>query len=242
MRRELGPLEALGIRAVEAQHLVSTRKLVDSDAAQRLLEELLDAHKPPPPPEAAGLHYLLFTPFRYPPLRYGSRFGRRHERGLFYASLSSATCLAEVAYYRLLFLEGSAAMLAPLEVDLTLFRARVRSERGVDLGSDAFSRWHQALRSPSDYGFTQAMGSEMREEGVEAFLFTSARDPRAERNLGVFSPAALGRGRPHGMQTWHAFATRGGVEMRRKDFFQIEVLSFPRALFEVDGVLPMPAS
>ncbi|NOY92301.1 MAG: RES family NAD+ phosphorylase [Deltaproteobacteria bacterium] len=242
MLRELAPLEALGIRAVEAQHLVSTRKLVDSDAAQRVLEELLEAHKPPPPAEAANLHYLLFTPFRYPPLRYGSRFGQRHQRGLFYASLRPETCLAEVAYYRLLFLAGSAAKLEPLEVDLTLFRARVRTERGVDLGSGAFRHWRAPLRSPSDYAFTQALGGRMREEGVEAFLFASARDPEAGSNLAVFAPSAFGRSRPHGMQTWHAFATHAGVEMRRQDFFRVEVLAFPRALFEVEGALPMPAS
>jgi len=242
VQRELGPLEAVGVRAVEAQHLVSTRKLVDSDAAQRVLEELLDAHKPAPPPQAAGLHYLLFTPFRYPPLRYGSRFGRRHERGLFYASLSPKTCLAEVAYYRLLFLEGSAAKLEPLELDLTLFRARVRAERAVDLGSSAFRHWRQRLRSPSDYGFTQELGGRMREDGVEAFLFASARDPEAGSNLAVFEPSVFGRKRPYGMQTWHAFATRAGVEMRRQDFFRLDLLSFPRALFEVDGALPSPAS
>ncbi|MBW2462405.1 MAG: RES family NAD+ phosphorylase [Deltaproteobacteria bacterium] len=229
------------MRAVEAQHLVAMRKLVTSDAAQRVLEELLDAHKPPPPPESARLHYLLFTPFRYRPLRHGSRFGRRHERGIFYGSLSPATCLAEVAYYRLLFLDGTAASLEPLEVDLTLFRSRVRTQRGVDLGADAFRHWRRPLESRTDYRFTQELGSRMREEGVEAFIYRSARDPAADRNAGVLAPGAFGRSRPHGMETWHAFATRAGVEMRRKDFFRLEVLTFGRELFEVDGVLPAPA-
>jgi len=61
-------------RVVEAQHQVSTRKLVDTAAEQSLLEELIDGVKPPDRTGGA-LHYLLATPFRYPPLRHGSRFG-----------------------------------------------------------------------------------------------------------------------------------------------------------------------
>ena len=97
-------------RVVESQYVVSTRKLVDSDEEQRLLEELIDGVKPPTPegPEFRGLHYLLFTPFRHPPLRYGSRSGTTSERGIWYGSESRHTAFAEVAYYRLLFFEGTA--------------------------------------------------------------------------------------------------------------------------------------
>jgi len=45
-----------------------------------------------------GLDYLLFPPFRYPPLKWGSRFGTEYQRGLFYGSQLLATALAEVAY------------------------------------------------------------------------------------------------------------------------------------------------
>lgn len=42
-------LELVAWRAVESQHVVSTRKLVDSDAEQVLLEERVDGVKPPAP-------------------------------------------------------------------------------------------------------------------------------------------------------------------------------------------------
>ena len=97
---ELRALRASPWRAVEAQHQVSTRKLVDSADEQALLEELIDRAKPP---DMTGgkTHYLLATPFRYPPLRHGSRFGTRHERGIWYGSETRAAVFAEVAYYRL---------------------------------------------------------------------------------------------------------------------------------------------
>ena len=46
-------------------------------------ETLVEASKPPAPdaqqPDTPR-HLLLVTPFRYPPLRHGSRFGSRQER------------------------------------------------------------------------------------------------------------------------------------------------------------------
>ena len=64
---ELRPLRLSPWRVVESQHQVSTRKLVDSADEQALLEELIDGAKPPDLTRGR-LHYLLFTPFRYPPL------------------------------------------------------------------------------------------------------------------------------------------------------------------------------
>ena len=54
-------------RAVEAQHRVATLRLVDDQAEQAVLEQLLEASKPPLPPHADRLHFLLSTPFRYLP-------------------------------------------------------------------------------------------------------------------------------------------------------------------------------
>ena len=70
-------------RVVEAQHQISTRKLVDSIDEQAILEQLIETSKPV---DATGgrRHVLLATPFRYPPLRHGSRYGARHDPGLWY--------------------------------------------------------------------------------------------------------------------------------------------------------------
>lgn len=63
---------------------MATMRLVDTREEQLLLEQLLEASKPPLPPEAAGAHYLLFMPFRYVSER-PSRF-RRHELGSWYGA------------------------------------------------------------------------------------------------------------------------------------------------------------
>src|SRR5262249_7123645 len=85
-------------RLVEAQHRVSTMKLVDMLPEQHLLESILDATKPPVPPECGELHYLLSTPFRYgAPYPAGSRFRRAGlTAGVFYASAAVKTAVAEM--------------------------------------------------------------------------------------------------------------------------------------------------
>lgn len=71
-------------------------KLVDNSEEQDRLEQLLEDSKPPYPEDCAGLHYLLFTPFRYRPHKQGSRFRREGQiEDVFYASESPYTALAE---------------------------------------------------------------------------------------------------------------------------------------------------
>jgi hypothetical protein len=226
-------------RVVESQHVVSTRKLVDNNAEQELLEHLLETAKPVLPAEAGlnTLHYLLFTPFRYPPLRHGSRFGTVHERGLWYASLSRATALAERAYYRLLFLAGTTARLEPLLTEETVFRARVDAQRFVDMTAAPFTDHQTSISSPSSYAESQPLGAAMRASGVQAVQFVSARDPRHGSNIALFE-AVFASPKPIGPETWLCSAASRAVEFHSRILGLS--LEFPRAVFEVGGELPQP--
>ncbi len=226
-------------RVVEAQHVNATRKLVDSDSEQELLEALIDDVKPRALVGGSfdGLHYLLATPFRYPPLQYGSRFGTCRERGLWYGARKVATALAELAYYRLLFLEGTAADLGTLTSQHSVFQAKVETSRGVDLTKAPFDAVD--LSSPLSYAATQPLGAAMRAAGVEAFLFRSARDPLRGQNIGLFEPC-FARRQPSMAMAWVCTATRSAVELKRADLRSRERHRFPRAIFEIDGRLPAP--
>jgi len=213
---------------------------VDSDEEQALLEELIEDVKPPAE-AAAGLHYLLFTPFRYPPLRHGSRFGTRAENGIWYGSRARATAFAEKAYYLLLFLEGTTAELTPLETDVSIFQAAYETRSGVDLTRGAFARYTELISSPSDYAASQMLGREMRADGVEAFLYTSARDPEHGANVGLFVREALSSRKPSVPESWRCVVTHEGVEVTKEDVFRSASFVFKRRLFEVDGRLPAPA-
>ena len=226
---------------VEDQSRISTRKLVDSDAEQLRLEELIETAKPPLPegPEWAHLHYLLFTPFRYPPPPHGSRFRRSTEPGVWYGSRRLDTALAEVAYWRLRFLNDVDADLQS-ELFLTVFMIRLRSKKAIDLTVPPFSRYTDRISSKTSYAESQALGASLREDGVELCQYISARDPERGANLAVFSPRAFASKSVSdaSRETWHCFATKAAIEFRWQSFTQTRHLRFRREDFEVDGQLP----
>ena len=130
-------------RAVEAQHIASTLRLVASVDEQLLLEKLLEQSKPPLPPEAGGLHYLLATPFRYTsPV--GSRFRSPAESGIWYGAEAQRTACAELGYWRWRFLVDSEALEALGPSPQTVFRAGIDA-RWVDLTQAPFKRAHDAV-------------------------------------------------------------------------------------------------
>ena len=237
---EIRVLRLTAWRVVESQHQVSTRKLVDTLEEQALLEELIDSAKPPATADGRQ-HYLLTTPFRYPPLAHGSRFGDRRGRGIWYGASTVATAMAEVAYYRLVFLEGTTADLGRITVELTAFRVHTRTARGVDLVEVPFAAHRRVIASPSRYRATQALGAAMRADGVEMCRYPSARDPNAGVNVAVFVPTVFGRSTPQGYQSWRCSADRDIVEITRRDLTVKESLVFERRVFLVNHRLPMPA-
>jgi hypothetical protein len=228
------------VRVVESQYVISTRKLVDSDDEQEILEALIDTVKPPVPAEMEHLHPLLFTPFRHPPLRWGSRFGTRSERGLWYGSLAIATALSEVAYYRLVFLEGTKANLSPVTVELSAFTAAIEGKRGLQLARPPFAAYAADISSKTSYAASQPLGAAMRAAGIDVFTFTSARDPGAGQNVALFSPC-FASSRPALLRTYVCTASRAMVDVTRKDLLRRvpERYGFRREVFEVDGRLPI---
>jgi hypothetical protein len=206
-----------------------------------LLEEMLERTKPAPPPAAAGLHYLLLTPFRYPPLRYGSRFGSRIEPSLFYGAREIRTVLAESAYYRCVFWSGMAVPPdAPLNTRHTAFEVDIRTDRGLRLQAPPFDAYAAELTSRTDYTATQSLGRAMREHGIEAFEYRSARDVEAGLNVALFTPVALAGKRPTRQVEWLCETRADLVRFYAHELRA--VLQFPLQQFLVDGTLPTPAT
>ena len=228
-------------RLVESQEQVATLHYVDTLEEQALLEELLEQVKPDHPTPVDDLHYLLKTPFRYPPLAWGSRFGRTHEAGIFYGGSAITTTLAEAAYYRFVFWHSIQA--APVKNHLrsehTLFSAAYRCERGVRLQEPPFLKHRSTLRHPQSYATTQQLGSAMRAAGVECFEYDSARDPEEGICVGLFTPKALRNKKPSAMHQWLCEITTDTVQFRR--FGDTDTHTFPLSAFLVNGTLPFPA-
>ena len=244
-RTEVRPLSATAWRVVESQERISTRQIVDSDAEHEILERLIEEAKPPIPvaPGFQGLHFLLLSPFRYPPLRHGSRFGAPHEPSLWYGSVALETALAEAAYYRLVFFEGTAARLLPNRIPMSAFQAAIRTASGIDLSVPPFDAHTTAISSRTGYSDSQRLGSDMRGAGVEAFRYRSARDPEGGANWALFTPRAFARKAPIGPPvTWHCTVTAAGdVSFLRERPSGLVRHEFPRSTFLVNGEFPAPA-
>jgi hypothetical protein len=234
-------LEGTVQRLVESQEQVATNALVHTLAEQALLEQMLEGTKPAPPAAAEGLHYLLLTPFRYPPLRYGSRFGRHTEPSLFYGARDTATVLAESAYYRFVFWSGmEVAPDAPLKSRHTVFQTEIQTERGLRLHEPPFASFAAQIRHRASYVATQALGTAMREAGIEAFEYRSARDAEGGLNVALFTPSALASRRPHHQVEW--LCETGADVVRFYSYEAQRVRQFPLQQFLVDGALPTPAT
>ncbi|WP_019624755.1 RES family NAD+ phosphorylase [Thioalkalivibrio thiocyanoxidans] len=228
------------LRLVESQEQVATNQLVSSLDRQAVLEEMLEATKPPRRPGTERLHYLLATPFRYPPLRHGSRFGRRHEPSLFYGALRERTVLAEAAYYRFVFWHGMATPPArKLDTQHTLFAARYQSADGLRLQGPPFAQYAERLRHPADYQATQALGAILREAGIELFEYTSARDTAGGLNLALYSPRPFTRNKPARQDPWLCQLTAEHVRFLKPGDGTFH--DFPLTRFLHQGGLPLPA-
>jgi hypothetical protein len=228
------------LRLVESQEQVATNRLVDTLSEQALLEEMLEAAKPAVPSRAAALDYLLATPFRYPPLRHGSRFGRRTEPSLFYASRTISAVLAECAYYRCVFWAGmSRAPADAMTTQHSLFEVPIATSKGLRLQVAPFDGHRDVLTNRVDYSETQTLGTELRAAGIEAFEYVSARDPGADLNVALFAPGAFAATRPTFIQEWLCETTDQHVRYYSRSAGR--VWWFEHAQFLVDGRLPAPA-
>lgn len=200
------------IRAVETQHVASTMRLVDSIEAQGVLEQALDASKPPIPPAARNLDYLLHTPFRYPPNPWPSRFRAATDPGVLYGAEKIRTALAEVAHWRL------RVLLDAVELDVleptahTLFSVRIETDAADAALLEAPER--ARVLDPDDYGAAQRWARKARDAGARAIRYPSARDRPNGRCWAVFDPGAF-RSRPKLLENWLVRVTRAGAQCRR---------------------------
>jgi hypothetical protein len=227
-------LTGLCWRLVEAQHRVSTLKLVDSFDEQALLERLIEETKPPVPPECRHLHYLISTPFRYGSVYpRGSRFRRAGMTpGVYYASMTPATAAAEMTFHRLLFFAESPRTPWPANAaEFTAFSVRYAGA-GIDLTAPPFSRDQASWMDVTDYEPCQALADAARVARLSVLRYRSARDPDAGTNVAVLSCRGFTQHEPAERQTWRIHLGQSGA--RAVCEFPDMRVEFARATFAAD--------
>ncbi|HYF17929.1 MAG TPA: RES family NAD+ phosphorylase [Ramlibacter sp.] len=210
-------------RGVEAQHQVATLRLVDDLDEQLLLEQALEASKPPLPPEGTRLHYLLFTPFRYRS-PWPSRFRRPDHAGAWYGAEDTATVAAEVAHWRRrFFLDSHGLRDGELVTEHTFFLARFDGVE-LDLTQPPWAARRDLWRHPHDYGSCHELAATLRREHpqVGAIRYESARRKGGLCGV-VFQPEALRLPAPHRQETWVCKTTaRRVLLMHGRDLLQFD--------------------
>jgi hypothetical protein len=198
-------------RAVEAQHVVSTLRLTGNDPEQQdLLERILEESKPSLPAEATGLHYLLATPFRYPPSVYGSRFRAWPDPGVLYAAFERRTACAEMGYWRWRFAKDSDGLQEIPASPQTVFQLGAQGV-AIDLQAPPYEKRSAVWLHPVEYGGTQEFAREARAAEIALILYRSARDPEPGVCVAVLRPDALRPKRPLAQETWYLTIVRDGA-------------------------------
>jgi RES domain len=222
-------------RLVDAQYAVSTRKLVDSLAEQEILEDLVEATKPPVPSECQGLDDLLSRPFRSAPYPTGSRFRRAGlTPGAYYAAEQPRTAAAEMAFYRLLFFAESPDTPWPTNpLQCTGFSATVFSHHSLDLTEPPLDDDRSIWRHPVNYEPCQALADAARKAGAEILRYQSARDPEAGGVcVAVLICAGFAETYPRDFESWRIGVSRSGAYALRE--FPVARIEFDRNAFASD--------
>ena len=208
--------ESIAWRIVEAQHVASTMKIVDTADEQILLEKLLEGNKPDYVRGTEHLDYLLATPFRYPTRKGGSRFRSFSEPGVFYAAESIKTAAAETGYWRWRFLQDALDLDQIEPVAHTAFQISVRA-KVVDLRKEPFVS-DGAWLSKTNYEPTQAFSRTAREVGLGGIIYQSVRNPEPSWCVAILAPDAFSDNKPNPiMQTWWLLVKQDEVVWRRDD-------------------------
>ena len=202
--------------------------LVDSLEEQAVLERLIDDVKPPVPPAARRLHYLLFTPFRYPPPPGGSRFRAPDDPGVFYGADAVRTACAELGYWRWRHLADSPALDAMPQKAQTVFKVKVAAA-GIDLRDRPFARDAAAWTDPVRYAACQQLARTARAVDVGIIRYQSVRDPDRAGCGAVLAPAAFARPAPVEQQTWMLSVFRERVVWQRTQIVRREAFEFTAA-------------
>jgi len=210
-------------------------KLADTIEEQALLETVLEETKPAIPADCRHLHYLIFTPFRYgAPYPSGSRFRRAGlTPGVFYASETAATAIAEMAFHRLLFFADPPGKPWPVNAsEYTAFSVAFKTTAGLDLTRPPLNRDGPLWTNRTDYRACQELADHARAAGGHALRYESARDPLGGANVAVLTCRAFASRKPIGRQTWRLHLGAHGV--RAICDFPDERLGFGRDTFAAD--------
>jgi hypothetical protein len=197
---------------------------------QARLEQIIEETKPVYPAGCDHLDYLLKTPFRYRPGHGGSRWRRQGQvEGAAYYAAQESTAVAEMAFWRLLFLhESPSTPFSDAFLEFTAFTAAIEAGRMIDLVADPIT----AAAHLTDYSVSQAFADVARAEAIDGIAQASVRCPSGGTCLTWLTCAVFAKPAPVKRRSWRLHIDRNGVLAIRE--FPDRRLIFDRTTFAQD--------
>ena len=114
-----------------------------------------------------------------------------------------------------------------------------KTDQGLRLHQPPFNDYEALLADRSNYTATQQLGSAMREAGIRAFEFISARDLDRGINVALFSAEVILSTRPINPHPWLCETTAEKVSFYTD--LHSDIYEFALEMFLVEGQFPEPA-
>jgi hypothetical protein len=153
--------------------------------------------------------------------------------GVYYASETVPTAVAEMAFRRLLFFAESPKIPWPVNAaDYTAFAAAYATARALDLTVAPFAAERSVWTHPTHYGPCQDLAEAARGVEIAVIRYESARDPERGANLALLTAGVFTSPNPTDRQTWRIRLGPSGVQALCD--FPAMRLGYDRVVFAAD--------
>jgi hypothetical protein len=133
--------------------------------------------------------------------------------GVFYASETPQTAVAEMTFYRLLFFAESPNTPWPANpAEYTAFSAKYATKKAIDLTKGKYGADRTKWMHVTDYSHCQALAETARTAKIEVIRYASVRDPGQGMNFALLTCRAFARPKPIDQQTWHIRLSDAGAQ------------------------------
>ena len=133
--------------------------------------------------------------------------------GVFYASETPQTAVAEMAFYRLLFFAESPNTPWPSNpAEYSAFSAKYATKKAIDLTKGKYGADRTLWMHVTDYSHCQAFADAARAAKIEVIRYASIRDPAQGINLALLTCRAFAGPKPINQQTWHIRLSDAGAQ------------------------------
>ncbi|WP_058443233.1 hypothetical protein [Legionella feeleii] len=117
----------------------------------------------------------------------------------------------------------------------SLNKRLIKTKKGIDLTKAPFNEYQNQISSKKSYEYSQPLGTHMREAGIEAFLFESARAKQPGINVAAYAPEIFIKEKDQyisSIQNWRCLANKNVIEFTRIEILARERWSFSKDDFE----------